>query len=827
MKTLIYSCIFFNQDYIKLFNLLLKSLKLFGNPTKTIDYLVICHPNFRKKITEIFNTLEINGKIWCIELKTKFDACCSRLKIFDYAQIDLYSKILYLDCDILITNSLNKLFDFDLEDKLYAVFEPCDRFHHGHLLNDDEFKLFSKDKSFSSGILLFNNNIILKKFFLDIISHINETLSYYNYDTLFKQKKEVDFSIIFGDQPFIIYQNFKKNICDNKKLINKVINNPTYFKGQIISHFCGTPGNYKSKIIKMNNYINFNMFFNEIPKIQFLNNLLVPPKENKCFPLIGICVSYNYMDVLKFTLPINYRHFNKIYLVTQKDDYNTINFCKNFKNVEILYCNFKTDNALFDKGAGLIIAQKKAYKYFPDHWYLIIDSDIILPNNFISILKEEKLNKHCIYGGIRNNFEKSCELMNYVEPSHHYQYNNILNDCHDFYYNFKTPPSILGCFQLYKKKNIFYQNSHDNFLNGADFDYSFGYKNFDLFCNMENLNYYHLGYGGENWKGKTVEFEDDFMIKLEHIYFNCNVKCNNFYYNSKKTLLGINKKANHKNLDIYDDVYTNSFEFRDDINNFFKDEKSYKIAEIGCYRGYTTRFLSNCFEKVYAVDNSVEYINFNINYNRDKSKNIEFIQLEKKNYWENLPDVDVILFNFYNNFEYYKPDLINLIKYTPKLKYIIFNDYGVVKEVSKLVDSALTDHILEFKKYIGLNNVSNYDYDIVKNTSEGIICKVVKQHNDIIGKNYKWNNLKLSFLEDGKLNPFENGKYINIDKYLLRCEFNNEVYLFKFSKDFSKFISVKKGNLDLLSGILITEPVMKKKNKNVEGVGFGFGFGEC
>ena len=456
-----------------------------------------------------------------------------------------------------------------------------------------------------------------------------------------------------------------------------------------------------------------------------------------------------------------------------------------------------------------------------------IESHKDIRNIVENFYKEEKLNKHCIYGGIRNNFEKSCELMNYVEPSHHYQYNNILNDCHDFYYNFKTPPSILGCFQLYKKKNIFYQNSHDNFLNGADFDYSFGYKNFDLFCNMENLNYYHLGYGGENWKGKTVEFEDDFMIKLEHIYFNCNVKCNNFYYNSKKTLLGINKKANHKNLDIYDDVYTNSFEFRDDINNFFKDEKSYKIAEIGCYRGYTTRFLSNCFEKVYAVDNSVEYINFNINYNRDKSKNIEFIQLEKKNYWENLPDVDVILFNFYNNFEYYKPDLINLIKYTPKLKYIIFNDYGVVKEVSKLVDSALTDHILEFKKYIGLNNVSNYDYDIVKNTSEGIICKVVKQHNDIIGKNYKWNNLKLSFLEDGKLNPFENGKYINIDKYLLRCEFNNEVYLFKFSKDFSKFISVKKGNLDLLSGILITEPVMKKKNKNVEGVGFGFGFGEC
>ena len=822
MKTLIYSCIFFNQDYINLFNLLLKSLKLFGNPAKTIDYLVICHPNFRKKITEIFNTLDINGKIWCIELKTKFDARCSRLKIFDYAQIHLYSKILYLDCDILITNSLNKLFDFDLENKLYAVFKPCERFYHSHLFNDYEFKFLNRSNTFSSGILLFNNNEILKKLFLDIIYHINETLYIYNYDILFKQKKEVDFSVFPGDQLFIVNQTLKKNMYNNKKLISKVINNPTYFKGQIISHFPGTPGNYKNKICKMNNFINSIMFFKEIPNIQFLTNIQVPPKENIKIPLIGICVSYKYLDVLKFTLPINYRHFNKIYLITQKDDYETIKFCENFKNVEILYCNFKTNSASFDKGAGLIMAQKKAYKYFPDYWYLIIDSDIILPNNFISILEKENLNKHCIYGGIRNNFEKSSELMNYVEPSYNYPYNNILDISPNFHYNFKTPPSIMGCFQLYKKKNIFYENSNDNFLRGADFDYSFGYKNFDLFCNMENLIYYHIGVGGENWKGKTIEFEDDYIIKHEHIYFNCNVKCNNFYYNKKKTMLGINKKTNYKNLDIYDDLYTNSFEFRDDINNFFKADKSYKIAEIGCYKGYTTHFLSHCFEKVYAIDNSVEYINFNINYNNDKSNNIEFIQLEKKkNYWENLPNVDVILFNFYNNFEHYKPDLMNLIKYIPKLKYIIFNDYGVVKEVSKLVNSALTDHILEFKKYIGLNNVSNYDYDIVKNTSEGIICKVVKQYHNIIGKNYKWNNLKLSFLEDGKLNPFENGKYTIINKYLLRCEFSNEVYLFKFSEDFSKFISVKKGNLNLLSGVLITDPVVKKKNKNVEGFGFG------
>ena len=36
-----------------------------------------------------------------------------------------------------------------------------------------------------------------------------------------------------------------------------------------------------------------------------------PPDLNTIFPLIGICISYNYIDTLKFMLPINYSHFNK------------------------------------------------------------------------------------------------------------------------------------------------------------------------------------------------------------------------------------------------------------------------------------------------------------------------------------------------------------------------------------------------------------------------------------------------------------------------------------------------------------------------------------
>ena len=42
IKTIIYSCVFFNEKYIHLINLLLKSYKLFGNSSNDVDYLIIC-----------------------------------------------------------------------------------------------------------------------------------------------------------------------------------------------------------------------------------------------------------------------------------------------------------------------------------------------------------------------------------------------------------------------------------------------------------------------------------------------------------------------------------------------------------------------------------------------------------------------------------------------------------------------------------------------------------------------------------------------------------------------------------------------------------------
>ena len=149
------------------------------------------------------------------------------------------------------------MFNFELENKLYALQEG----NTNHYFWGSKF--FDKNpncSAFTSGILLFNNNIIIKGLFSEILQHINKELIKNNYELLFQQNKDVDFSIIFGDQPFIVYHAVKNNLYDNQKLINIVINNPNNFNNQTISHFSGGPGDYESKIVKMSKFMKDIMF---------------------------------------------------------------------------------------------------------------------------------------------------------------------------------------------------------------------------------------------------------------------------------------------------------------------------------------------------------------------------------------------------------------------------------------------------------------------------------------------------------------------------------------------------------------------------------------
>jgi len=491
-------------------------------------------------------------------------------------------------------------------------------------------------------------------------------------------------------------------------------------------------------------------FLYQLNKYNFKNgikiyNAKVESKINTLLSLIGICVSYKYFDTLKFMLPINYRHFEKIYLITQEDDIETIEFCKKFNNVIILFYNFKNNGKKFDKFGALNYAQRKVYNNNPNSWYLIFDSDIILPNNFIDILARENLNENCIYGALRTNVLKSSELLNkknIINENIDWKYNNIL--CLK-----NKPPSILGCFQLYKKK-VF---CRDDMNNAGKGDYFFGYDNFNMFCNLENILYFHLGKNGVNWNGKVESFIDDINISLKDIYYNCYKRVNNIYYNKNCELV---KYGNSINID--NDVWTCSEKMRYDIYDFFKDKSHFKIAELGSHKGYTTKILSNIFSYVYSVDNSLNCINFNKNFNKN-SRNIEYVNLDiYKNSWEVLPNnIEVTFIDALHTYEACKSDIINSIKRFKNLKYIVFDDYGVWKGVRKAVDEMIQNGTLVFEKFIGINDVPGPKNIIFKNVNEGIICRV-NNINSVSSDNKKF--LKNNIV---KINKSSNKQKLNIN----------------------------------------------------------------
>ena len=726
IKTIIYSCVFFNENYIHLINLLLKSYKLFGNSSDDIDYLIICNPNFQKKIQAIFDNLNISGKIWCIDLKTIFEAGYSRLKIFDYPDINLYNKILYLDCDILVTNSINNILDFQLENKLYALQEGNT---NSPLWGSQFFDKNPNCSAFTSGILLFNNHKVIKDLFSQILLHIhNHITSDLHIPTCL-------------DQPFIVYHAVKNNLYNNQKLINIVINNPNKFNNETISHFPGGPGHYASKIVKMSN---------------FMNNVMFNIKNKEVIPEI---IPHNF---------INKIISNGSTMVSKERLINLYKQCNKFKHT-----NYSFVECGVAKGGCLALMK-----------YVVGDNNKIF--GFDSFEGMPDIDKEKDIGS----WNKSCPLTGNGKVGH-----NLSGGIHNVYktfekldLNFHNTELVKGFFEetLELEENI--DKLGDIAVLRLDGDW---YNSVKICLNKLYEKVIEGGiiiiddYGHFiGAKNATDEFREENNIKSLLIQ----TDYTEFYW--------IKESDDKCNITIYEDIWTCSDEFREDIKYFFKDKSHYKIAEIGSHKGYTTGYLSNIFEKVYAVDNSVEWTNFNKNLNKDKN-NIEYVHLDiYKDSWDIIPDVDVVFIDAGHSYQQCKSDMYNSIRNFKNLKYIIFDDYGVWEGVQQIVNESLTNKLLIFENYIGLNDVPGLNNTVVKNTSEGIICRTNNQ--SLINNKYTWENSNIEFLENGNMNAFGAGKYRFIDKYLIKCDFGGREHLLKFNDDYSRFISIRKDDFEVV-----------------------------
>lgn len=235
MKNLIYMCVFFNKKYIELTKILLESLKIFGKVDNSIDILIITNDEFKNDLSDFCKGLCISYKIHVLNKITIEESKLSRYEIFKIKDINDYSKILYLDIDVIVQSDIKEIFKYDLLDKIYAKDQGnISGDMYGHLLFEEWRKensnnyIDKKRTSFCSGVLLFNRCESVKELFERTLKH------FYEYK---KADKKIGRCI---DQPFLNFNAIITNMYDIELLRDKITNSPDInSKKQIICHFAG------------------------------------------------------------------------------------------------------------------------------------------------------------------------------------------------------------------------------------------------------------------------------------------------------------------------------------------------------------------------------------------------------------------------------------------------------------------------------------------------------------------------------------------------------------------------------------------------------------
>jgi len=206
--------------------------------------------------------------------------------------------------------------------------------------------------------------------------------------------------------------------------------------------------------------------------------LTKPTKETT----ISITVCVNFADKLSQTLKFNTRFLKKLYIVTDPDDKDTIEACKRYTNVELLFCqDAYKKGAKFNKSGLIKFAQVKIAPNHREDWIMIIDADTILPPNFWTetINTQPRFTENSVYLMKRKIYLSNSDLLND-------KYSEIQRGC--------------GFFQLYYSKNKLY----------ADFSETAGVCDSlfqQLFRNQVIMEGFciHLGQNGLDWNGRISE----------------------------------------------------------------------------------------------------------------------------------------------------------------------------------------------------------------------------------------------------------------------------------------------------------------------------------
>lgn len=173
-------------------------------------------------------------------------------------------------------------------------------------------------------------------------------------------------------------------------------------------------------------------------------------------------------------------------------------------------------------------------------------------------------------------------------------------------------------------------------------------------------------------------------------------------------------------------LWTISDRYRQDIVN--KLDKNMTILELGTHYGYTTRFFSEIFNHVVAVDVNPYMLGVNQTLNCDRT-NITYVNKDLySDTWDDLRqyNVDVVFLDAVHKYDCVVGDIANILSLS-NVKYILFDDYGSWYDVYKAVNFYIDSGDLIKVSDMGLSNsqlLQIQKCDTIPHASEGILCKI-------------------------------------------------------------------------------------------------------
>lgn len=277
--------------------------------------------------------------------------------------------------------------------------------------------------------------------------------------------------------------------------------------------------------------------------------------------IIAITTSTRFDDLLAICLPHNYPLFNKWFIITDDKDTKTINVVNRFKAthdnrdcIELLYFDFFAGNKKFNKGGAIRYAQVIVNERFQDYPILLIDSDIVLPDNFLDIMRSiqpkqpqkcqregcpfeihlDRLNNggtHCCLLCKRNNVhgpicqKKLIKIVNSASElpkvpnltpftlygteyrTEYYSYSHFKNNIVD---DMKKKKDCIGYFQLYlQNPNYLYKDSNSAAICDETFRDMFFPKKNRVYLNITPK---HMGKVNTHWNLRKDK--KDFKIDI-------------------------------------------------------------------------------------------------------------------------------------------------------------------------------------------------------------------------------------------------------------------------------------------------------------------------